>query len=210
MHACQATDLRGKSVAIVGCGTIGLFAILIARGMGARQVIGIEVDPHHADLARQLGCDVVLTPGATDPARPYASDPSLREQVRALTGGVGVDVAMEMAGFNSSLNNAIKITRRGGHVVLFGVKNGDGTIEDLHRVVMDGLQLHGIVGRQIFSTWEITKRLLEDRSNGIQDAVFKTILNGGVGTMVDIKDWDKASFENVIRQHPKALIRFAG
>ncbi len=210
VHACQATDLRGKSVAIVGCGTIGLFAILIARGMGARQVIGIEVDPHHADLARQLGCDVVLTPGATDPARPYASDPSLREQVRALTGGVGVDVAMEMAGFNSSLNNAIKITRRGGHVVLFGVKNGDGTIEDLHRVVMDGLQLHGIVGRQIFSTWEITKRLLEDRSNGIQDAVFKTILNGGVGTMVDIKDWDKASFENVIRQHPKALIRFAG
>ena len=210
VHACQATDLRGKSVAIVGCGTIGLFAILIARGMGARQVIGIEVDPHHADLARQLGCDVVLTPGATDPARPYASDPSLREQVRALTGGVGVDVAMEMAGFNSSLNNAIKITRRGGHVVLFGVKNGDGSIEDLHRVVMDGLQLHGIVGRQIFSTWEITKRLLEDRSNGIQDAVFKTILNGGVGTMVDIKDWDKASFENVIRQHPKALIRFAG
>jgi threonine 3-dehydrogenase len=210
VHACQATDLRGKSVAIVGCGTIGLFAILIARGMGARQVIGIEVDPHHADLARQLGCDVVLTPGPADPARPYASDPGLREQVRALTGGVGVDVAMEMAGFNSSLNNAIKITRRGGHVVLFGVKNGDGTIEDLHRVVMDGLQLHGIVGRQIFSTWEITKRLLEDRSNGIQDAVFKTILNGGVGTMVDIKDWDKASFENVIRQHPKALIRFAG
>ena len=210
VHACQATDLRGKSVAIVGCGTIGLFAILIARGMGARQVIGIEVDPHHADLARQLGCDVVLTPGPTDPDRPYASDPGLREQVRELTGGVGVDVAMEMAGFNSSLNNAIKITRRGGHVVLFGVKNGDGTIEDLHRVVMDGLQLHGIVGRQIFSTWEITKRLLEDRSNGIQDAVFKTILNSGVGTMVDIKDWDKANFENVIRQHPKALIRFAG
>ncbi len=210
VHACQATDLRGKSVAIVGCGTIGLFAILIARGMGARQVIGIEVDPHHADLARKLGCDAVLTPGTASPDRPYASDPALRQQIRDLTGGVGVDVAMEMAGFNSSLNNAIKITRRGGHVVLFGVKNGDGIIEDLHRVVMDGLQLHGIVGRQIFATWEITKRLLEDRSNGIQDAVFNTILNGGIGTMVDIRDWEKDAFEAVIRQHPKAIIRFAG
>ena len=35
VHACQATDLRGKTVAIIGCGTIiGLFAILIAKGMG--------------------------------------------------------------------------------------------------------------------------------------------------------------------------------
>lgn len=210
VHACQAADLRGRTVAIVGCGTIGLFAILIAKGMGATKVIGIEVDPHHAELARRLGCDAVLTPNPSPPDRPHAADPLLREQVRALTDGAGVDVAMEMAGFNSSLNNAIKITRRGGHVVLFGVKNGDAVIEDVHRVVMDGLQLHGIVGRRIFGTWEITRNLLEDRSNGIQDAVWKVILNEGKGTLVDIHDWEKDAFEQVIRQHPKALIRFAG
>lgn len=210
VHACQATDLAGRSVAVVGCGTIGLFAILIARGMGARQVIGVEVDPHHAELARRLGCDAVLTPNPAPPDRPHASDPALRAQVRELTDGVGVDVALEMAGFNSSLNNAIKLTRRGGHVVLFGVKNGDAVIEDVHRVVMDGIQLHGIVGRRIFATWEITRRLLEDRQNGIQDAVWNVILNRGEGTLVDIRDWEKATFEAVIRQHPKALIRFAG
>jgi threonine 3-dehydrogenase len=210
VHACQATDLRGRTVAIMGCGTIGLFAVLIARGMGASKVIGVEVDPHHAKLAKELGCDVVLTPGVSPPDRPYASDPALRQQIRDLTDGVGVDVAFEMAGFNSSLNNAIKATRRGGHVVLFGVKNGDAVIEDVHRVVMDGLQLHGIVGRQIFGTWEITKKLLEDRTNGIQDAVWKGILNEGKGTLVDIHDWEKESFEQVIRTNPKALIRFAG
>lgn len=210
VHACQATDLAGRSVAVIGCGTIGLFAILIARGMGARQVIGVEVDPHHAELARRLGCDAVLTPNPSPPDRPHASDPSLRARVRELTDGVGVDVSLEMAGFNSSLNNAIKLTRRGGHVVLFGVKNGDAVIEDVHRVVMDGLQLHGIVGRRIFGTWEITRRLLEDRQNGIQDAVWNVILNRGEGTLVDIRDWEKERFEAVIRQHPKALIRFAG
>ena len=209
VHACQAADLKGRSVAIIGCGTIGLFAILVARGMGARQIIGVEVDPHHADLARRLGCDAVLTPAMPPADRAWASDPGLRAQIRDLTDGVGVDVALEMAGFNSALNNAIKATRRGGHVVLFGVKNGEATIEDSHRLVMDGLQLHGVVGRRIFETWDITKRLLEDRSNGVQDAVYDVILNGGRGTLVNIQDWERDRFEAVIKEHPKALIQFA-
>ena len=210
VHACQATDLRGKTVAILGCGTIGLFAVLIARGMGATKIIGVEVDPKHARMAKELGCDLVLTPNPAPPDRPHASDPALRAAIREATDGVGVDVAMEMAGFTSSMNNAIKAVRRGGHVVLFGVKNGDAVVEDVHRVVMDGLQLHGIVGRQIFGTWQITKRLLEDRSNGIQDAIWNTILERGEDTIVDIRDWEKQAFEGIISRHPKAVIRFAG
>ena len=210
VHACQVRDLRGKSVAILGCGTIGLFAILIARGMGASKIIGVEPDPHHAEMARRLGCDAVLTPKMPPADAVHRSDPELRDAVMELTDGIGVDVAMEMAGFNSSLNNAIKVTRRGGDVVLFGVKNGDAIIEDSHRVVMDGIQMHGVVGRQIFGTWEITRNLLETRSNGIQDAIWDIILNQGQGTIVDIHDWEQASFEAAIRQHPKVVIRFAG
>lgn len=210
VHACQATDLRGKTVAVIGCGTIGLFAILVARGMGATKIIGVEVDPRHAELARKLGCDAVLKPAISPPDRPHASDPALRQAVQELTDGVGVDVAMEMAGFNASLNNAVKVTRRGGHVVLFGVKNGDAVIEDVHRLVMDGIRLHGIVGRRIFETWEVTKRLLEDRQNGIQRAIWEDILAGGRGTVVDIRQWEKESFERVIAENPKAVIKFAG
>jgi threonine 3-dehydrogenase len=210
VHACQVRDLRGKSVAILGCGTIGLFAILIARGMGASKIIGVEPDPKHAAMAKRLGCDVVLTPASPIPGEAYRSDPALKDAVLKLTDGIGVDVAMEMAGFNSSLNNAIKITRRGGDVVLFGVKNGDAVIEDAHRLVMDGIQMHGVVGRQIFGTWEITRNLLETRSNGIQQAIWDTILNKGEGTLVDILDWEAESFEESIKQHPKVVIRFAG
>ncbi len=93
---------------------------------------------------------------------------------------------------------------------MFGVRNGDAIIEDAHRVVMDGIQLQGVVGRRIFGTWEITKSLLENHTNGIQDAIWNTILNRGEGTMVDIRDWEAASFEEKIRTHPKMLIRFAG
>lgn len=210
MHACQITDLRGKTVAILGTGTIGLFAVLIARGMGARKVIGIEVDPARREQAAQLGCDVVIDPGFPPTETPWASNPDLKAQVLELTDGVGVDVSMEMAGFNSSANNAIAIARRGGHVVLFGVKNGDMVLQDAHRIVMNGLQLHAVVGRRIFQTWHMTRALLENRDNGIQDAIWNVILNGGRGTIVDIGEWERQAFERVIQTHPKALIRFAG
>ena len=72
-------------MAILGCGTIGLFAILIARGMGASKIIGVEPDPHHAELARRLGCDAVFRPASPPEDAPHRSDPALIEQVRAPT-----------------------------------------------------------------------------------------------------------------------------
>ena len=162
VHACQSTDLRGKTVAIIGCGTIGLFAILIAKGMGAARVIGVEIDPKHIQMAEELGCEVVLKPNRPPVDKPHSADPELVEKMIELTQGLGVDVAFEMVGHNSALNNAIKMTRRGGHVIMFGVRNGDVIIEDYHRVVMNGLTLHGVVGRRIFDTWETTRALLEN------------------------------------------------
>ena len=209
VHACQVTDLRGKTVAVLGTGTIGLFAVLIAKGMGARKVIGVEPNPHRKAQAEQLGCDVVLTPDMPPADQPWKSDPGLREQILELTNGVGVDVALEMAGFNSSLNNAIQMTRRGGRVVLFGVQNGNAVIEDAHRVIMNGIKLQGVVGRRLFQTWHMTQALLESSDNGIQQAVWDVILNKGEGPIVDINDWTRDSFEKVIHAYPKPVIKFS-
>ena len=208
VHACQATDLRGKPVVVIGCGTIGLFVILIARALGASMVIGVEIDPHHAEMAKQLGCDAVLVPNLPSKEAPYESDPELIKKIHELTHGLGVDVAFEMVGHNSALNNAIKSVRRGGHVVMFGVRNGNNIIEDYHRVVMNGLHLHGVVGRRIFDTWEITRALLENTDNGIQDAIFNIILAGGKEPIVHINDWKRESFEKIIQRYPKPIIQF--
>jgi len=208
VHACQVRDLRGKTVVVIGCGTIGLFAILIARGMGASKVIGVEMNQKHAQMAYSLGCDEVFTP-KLNPYNDWGSDPELIANVLRCTDGVGADVVLEMAGFNSAFNNAIKCVRRGGDVVAFGVKNGNMVLEDGHRIVMNGIQIHGVVGRQIFRTWEITRNLLENRTNGIHDAVWEVILNRGEGTIVDIADWEKDSFEKMISSNPKVVIRFS-
>ncbi|MBI4957843.1 MAG: zinc-binding dehydrogenase [Myxococcales bacterium] len=207
VHACTKVNLRGKRVAICGCGTIGLFAVAIARAMGARFIIGVEPMDNHAEMAKRLGADVVLKP-ASNPASPHASDPELAQQIRKLTDGVGVDVALEMSGMNNSVNNAIHAVRRGGDVILFGLKAGDAVIESFDRLIVDGVSLHSVIGRRIFETWHITKNLLEARDPNIHDLIYEVILNRGQGTLFDFDAYDAASFEQAISTYPKVVLRY--
>jgi threonine 3-dehydrogenase len=209
VHACIKVNLRGKRVAIIGCGTIGLFAVAMARAMGASFIIGVEPLPSHIAMARQLGAHQVLVPANTG-GNVYEHDPDLAKRIRTLTDGVGVDVALEMSGQNASVNNAIAAVRRGGDVILFGLKSGDAVIEDLDRVIVDGISLHSVVGRRIFETWHITRHLLESRDPNIHDLIYQVILNKGEGTVVDFERFDVGQFEERIQQNPKVLLRFEG
>jgi threonine 3-dehydrogenase len=209
VHACTKVNLRGKRVAICGCGTIGLFAVAIARAMGANYVIGVEPMENHAEMARRLGADVVLRPQKQSGDKPHASDPELAERIRKLTDGVGVDVALEMSGLNSSVNNAIHAVRRGGDVILFGLKSGDAVIENFDRLIVDGISLHSVIGRRIFETWHITRHLLESRDPNIHDLIWEVILNHGEGTMFDFREYDASAFQKAISTYPKVVIRYA-
>ena len=207
VYACSKVPLAGKSVAIVGCGTIGLFAVAVARGMGARQIIGIEPQALNTEMARALGADAVLapTPGLD---HPYEPDTALVQKVRELTEGVGVDVTLEMSGAHSALNTAISCTRRGGEVILFGLKSGDAVIKNLDRMIVNGISLHSVVGRRIFETWETTRRLLESRTPDLQQLIFDVILQGGTETIVNFRDFEPAAFEKKLLAWPKVVFRF--
>jgi threonine 3-dehydrogenase len=206
VHACTKVNLRGKRVAIVGCGTIGLFAVAIARALGATQIIGVEPVAIHAEMARRLGADHVLSPGESPDG--YSHDPDLAAQIRKLTDGVGVDVVLEMSGLNSSVNNAIHCVRRGGDVILFGLKSGDAIIESFDRVIVDGIAMHSVIGRRIPETWHITRHLLESREPNIHDLIWEVILNRGDGPLVDFDEFEANQFEQKIQTFPKVVFRF--
>ena len=208
VHACTTADLRGKSVAVFGCGTIGLFVILIARSLGATRVIGIEPLSRNAELAKRLGADdVIMVDTDRVAAKNWEADKELVQQIREAFGGIGADVSMEMAGFNSSVNNAIQATRRGGEAILFGLKQGSFTIQAFDRLIVNGLTLHSVIGRQIFATWYTTRNLLEDRANGIQDRIYEVILGEGA-SVVHYDDYEPASFEETLTAWPKPLFQF--
>jgi threonine 3-dehydrogenase len=209
VHAATEVDMRGKTVAIFGCGAIGQFTIMIAKALGASRIIGIDPNPVNADLARKLGADeVVQFTLHGDKLNGWKAYPEIIEQVVKFSGIDGVDVAMEMAGYNSSVNNALMSVRRGGDVVLFGLKQGDFKIQDFQRVIVKGINIHSIIGRRLFETWEITRNLLESRENGIQDKIWNVMLNKGKDTITDIADFVPEEFEKKIGTHPKLIIRW--
>jgi len=209
VHAATAVDLRGKTVAIFGCGAIGQFTIMIARALGAARIVGIDPNPVNADLARKLGADEVIEFDIkADKSNGWQAYPEIVQQVVKWSGIDGVDVAMEMAGYNSSVNNALMSVRRGGDVVLFGLKQGDFKVQDFQRTIVKGINIHSIIGRRLFETWVITKSLLESKENGIQDKIWNVMLNRGKGTITDIADFEPAEFEKKIGTHPKLIIRW--
>ncbi len=195
VHACSKVDLRGKRVAILGCGPIGMFAILLARAFGAAKVVAADINRSNLAMAKRLGAHEVTL------------DVNLEKTIDKLTYGKGVDVALEMAGPNSSVNNAIRITRGGGSVVLFGLKDGDFVLPHFSRAIIKGLTLHGVIGRKIFETWQISQRMLSDKKNGVQDKIWRIILKEGKGTILPFRSYSRDTFEEKMKRYPKILIK---
>jgi alcohol dehydrogenase len=105
-----AGDVRGKSVAVVGLGGVGLSALLGAVVAGAKRVIAIDLNDEKLALARELG--------ATDTF--VGNDPDCAAKIRELTGG-GVDVGFEMAGSVPAMSLVYAIGRRGSTTVCAGL-----------------------------------------------------------------------------------------
>src|ERR1700739_1817427 len=82
VHTVLAGEIAAKTVAITGCGPIGLFAVAVARAVGAAQVYAIEVNEHRRNIAKQMKADLTLDPSKED----------VNAIVMERTGGLGVDV----------------------------------------------------------------------------------------------------------------------
>lgn len=102
----------GSSVAVVGCGPVGLSVIQGARAVGAETIIAIDKDE------ARLGCAVGY--GAGHAVRIDPSPDNAVEQVRALTGGRGADFVFEAAGVAEAFQVSLDVARPGADVVLLG------------------------------------------------------------------------------------------
>lgn len=210
IHVATSVDFRGQRVAIFGCGPIGLFSMLLARNFGAAKVIAVDVNPVNLAMAHELGAHETILIKKKQKAHDWEADSGVVARIMELTYGKGVDIAMEMAGPFSSVNNTIDSTRRGGHVILFGIKDGDLTIPKFSRVIVRGLTIHNIIGRRIFGTWQIAQRILSDKTNGVQDKIWKIILKDGRGTIVPFETFDQGAFEKTLNENPKVIFKING
>lgn len=118
--ALNTADIRaGDTVAVLGCGGVGLNVIQGARIQGASQIIAVDMNPTKLALAESFG--------ATDTVDASASNAV--NEVTKLTGGRGADVAFEVIGLKPTIDQAVSMTRRGGQTVLVGVPRMDVNVE---------------------------------------------------------------------------------
>ncbi len=103
----------GSSVAVLGCGPIGLLVIAVLRDSGAGTIIATDLVDSRLEMAEQMGADVVINVGNTTPEERV-------EQIQSLTNGVGVDIAIECAGIPAVFSEALDVVRRGGKVIEVG------------------------------------------------------------------------------------------
>ncbi len=150
VHAVSQANVSGKTVHVVGCGPLGLFAIVLAKAMGARAVYASDVSPFRLDLARQAGADQVLA----------ADKVKVSVEIRTLTETHGVDVVLEMSGNARAINDAFDSLKLGGTVVMMGIPQGTVEMDLSRNIIFKEAKVLGVNGRRIFETWFLMLDLL--------------------------------------------------
>ena len=106
----KISDYHGKTVLVVGAGTIGLLAIAVLKLRGAKMIIASDLSNNRLAAAKKLGADAVFNPKEVEPV----------QTVHGLTGEVGVDVSIEAVGAGKPVETALTCLKPCGESVWIG------------------------------------------------------------------------------------------
>ncbi|MGO1758416.1 MAG: zinc-binding dehydrogenase, partial [Mammaliicoccus vitulinus] len=120
-HGFYRTHMKpGATVAVMGCGSIGLLAIQWAKIFGAAKIIAIDIDSHKLEIATQLGADYTIN----------SIEETLDQAISAIP--EKIDVAVESAGSPFTIGQVLTLPTKGGEVLLLGIPYSDIEIKRQH------------------------------------------------------------------------------
>ncbi|MEJ2050275.1 MAG: zinc-binding dehydrogenase [Calditrichota bacterium] len=192
VHTVQSINPMGASIAVLGIGVQGLMAAAIARWNGASYIVATDFsNPEHGytpeklaqqrfRVAENIGVDVCF-----DMAEPDAHQ-RLVNMVMHQTHSNGVDAVFEMSGSAAAYRDGLDIIRTGGTFSLLGLPNEPVTVDFSDKVIFRGITLKGIIGRNMFQTWETMYRLLK---SGMADLMLQ---NGFVSHKFRLSEYEEA------------------
>jgi len=145
VHAIDRADIRlGDTVLVQGTGAVGLSAIALAKLGGATRILAFGAPADRLELAAAMGADNTIDITAT-----ASTDRALR--IADLTGGLGVDVAIEAAGSARAVEEALPLIRDGGRYVIAGhyTDAGPSTINVHQHINRKHLEIRGCWGSEV-------------------------------------------------------------
>jgi threonine 3-dehydrogenase len=142
VHAALSFDVLGEDILITGAGPIGIMAAAVVRHAGARHVVVTDLNPYRLDLARKMSATLAVD----------ARSMAIAEAQHKLGMKEGFDVGLEMSGSVSAFHDMLANMVHGGKIALLGIPAGEMAI-DWSAVVLNGITIKGIYGREMFETW---------------------------------------------------------
>lgn len=161
VHTMKHFDIVGKTVAILGCGPIGLMGVDVSLASGAKKVIAIETNAYRRELAKKIGAHVVINPLEED----------VITRVLEETEGRGVDVVGEFSGNKQAIEQCFKYTKKGGAISILGIPSKKIEIDISNDIVFKGLSIYGVTGRRIYDTWYQVRELMESGKLHLEDII---------------------------------------
>ena len=140
-HTVLTAEIPGAVVLVTGCGPIGIFAVGICKAAGASHIIATDVNDTRLALAKSMGAHDAVHPDQAE------------KLVKAATGGLGVDVALEMSGVPTAIHQAFALVRVGGRVQMLGIPAKPMEIDLATEIIFKGITIYGVVGRKMYDTW---------------------------------------------------------
>jgi D-arabinose 1-dehydrogenase-like Zn-dependent alcohol dehydrogenase len=160
LHALNKARLRaGETVAIFGVGGLGVSAIQLARHLGAAKVFAIDINPRKLELAESFGATAVNA-AAADPI----------DQLRKMTNGLGVDVALELIGLPLTMRQAVQSLAIRGRSALVGLTAGTFEVAPYSELIAREAEIIGVsdhLATEIPDLLELARTRKLDLSRGV-------------------------------------------
>lgn len=153
-HVALSFDLVGEDVLITGAGPIGLMSAVIARHVGARHIVITDVNEYRLDLARKLGFNQAIN----------VQHENITKAMKDLDMKEGFDIGFEMSGNPQAFNMMLANMNHAGKIALLGFLPQTTTI-DWNQIILKGLIVKGIYGREMFETWYKMIAMLQNGLN---------------------------------------------
>jgi D-arabinose 1-dehydrogenase-like Zn-dependent alcohol dehydrogenase len=195
VHAVdRASLILGDNVLVQGTGAVGLSVIALARLAGATRIIAFGAPADRLELATAMGADHVVDVQRTEQA-------ARAQIVRDLTGGLGVDVAIEAAGSARAVEEALDVIRDGGRYVIAGhyTDAGPSAINVHQQINRKHLEIRGCWGSEV-SHFVRALRLLERHHAAIPWRAIGA-------TTYALSDINQALADAEAMRLPKALVK---
>lgn len=187
VHTTLYFPLTTEDVLITGAGPIGIMAAAIAKKAGARNIVITDINEYRLELAKKMGATATVNVSKTP----------LKEVLQKLKLEQSFTVGLEMSGSPQGFCDMLENMRHGGNIALLGILPPNCVI-DWDLVIFKLLNIKGIYGREIFSTWYQMTHLIESgldlspiithhfRFEDFENA-FEVMLSGESGKV--ILDW---------------------